>query len=190
MRITDRLNPLLLLGIVIAGGALLAYATGLLLHDGSRPGCDTYVYCSASERDIWATGTGAMFVSAFRVGLLLAWTGLVWRPIGDHPRLRLWGSVAGLLLCVPSATIIAVWAVYVYGNTCDGSAWLCFGGPADARAFAVIAAVPGLLSLLLLVGLVGHRSRVGRASATFALTAISGAAVVAAGSWAFSRVLG
>jgi hypothetical protein len=166
-------------GVALGGASLSAYLIGMYLHQGPPPGCEQYVYCP-SERDRWSAETREWFLGAFLLGLLVAWSTFVWRPISTNPRLRRVGSVIALIGCVPLAGLLTVLAYLVAGNTCEPDAILCLSGTGDALAIGIPATVVTVLSLLLAVALASRDDRrAGRLSGTLALTFISSVLVLA-----------
>ncbi len=171
-------NPIVVGGALFAAGSLLAYLIGYYLHQGPPPSCDQYVYCT-SERDRWSIETRQWFVDAFLVGLLVAWSALVWRPISRNHGLRRVGSVLALVGCVPLACLLWIAVILVSGNTCEPDALLCFDGTSGAAFFAAPATVVTVLSILLAVALASRDDRrIGRVCGTLALTFISATLVL------------
>jgi hypothetical protein len=181
-------NPALLGGIAVAGASLLAFVIGLYTHSPVPMRCDADPLFCPSQRDLWDWATRDWFLGAFMVGLLVAWSGLVWRPISDNPRLRRVGSVIGLIVCVPLTGLLTVVAIVLAGTTCDPNSF-CFGGRQDALVVAAPATYGVALCLLMSLAL-GSRDdrRAGQVSGTLAMALASAVFVLVAAGFALSAL--
>ncbi|MEP9363252.1 hypothetical protein ABLE68_09825 [Nocardioides sp. CN2-186] len=182
-------NPALLVcaaGIAIAVGSLLIFVVGLQLHPPEPVHCAADPVFCPSPRDRWDWATRGWFLGAFLLGVLVAWSGLVWRPISASPQLRRVGSVVGLMLCLPVSGLLVVVAIALAHTTCDPDSF-CFGGREDALAVAVPATYGVALCLLMAIGLAYREdTRTGRVCGTLALCLVSGIGVLVAAGFTLS----
>ncbi|GAW51999.1 MULTISPECIES: hypothetical protein [unclassified Nocardioides] len=181
-------NPALLGGIAVAGASLLAFVIGLYTRSPVPMHCDADPLFCPSERDLWDWATRDWFLGAFLVGLLVAWSGLVWQPVSDRPRLRRVGSVVGLIVCVPLTGLLTVVAIVLAGTDCDPNTF-CFGGTQDALVVAVPATYGVALCLLMAVA-IGSRDdrRPSQVSGTLAMALASGVFVLVAAGFVLSAL--
>src|ERR1700712_4957750 len=93
----DPSRGVLLVGILVAIASLLIFVVGLQTRSPHPVHCTVDPVFCPSPRDEWDWATRTWFLAAFMLGMLIAWSGLVWRPISDNARLRWTGSVLGLL---------------------------------------------------------------------------------------------
>jgi hypothetical protein len=181
-------NPALLGGIAVAGASLLAFVIGLYTRSPVPMSCDADPLFCPSERDQWDWATRDWFLGAFMVGLLVAWSGLVWRPISNNLRLRRVGSVIGLVLGVPVTGLLILLVVLLATTTCDPNTF-CIGGTQDALVVAVPATYGTALCLLMAIAL-GSRDdrRVSQVCGTLGLCLASGIFVLVAAGFALSAL--
>ena len=170
--------PTVIGGIVAAGASLMAYLIGFYTRQAGAPDCRR-IYCP-SERDLWSMGTRDWFLGVFLLGILVAWSALVWRPITTHTRLRRLASFIALIVCVPVAGVLWVVTVLIAGNTCGPDSFLCFSGN-DALVVAVPAALATIVSVLLAASLSSpDDERPAQVSGALGLTIFSGVLVLVA----------
>lgn len=179
-------NPALLAGLAIAAASLLTFVIGLYTRSPVPMHCDADPVFCPSPRDRWDWATRDWLLGTFMVGLLGAWSGLVWRPVAASPGLRRIGSVIGLVVCIPVTGLLVLVTIVLANTTCDPNSF-CFGGADDAAVVAVPATYGVVVCVLMAVALGSRHDRpASRVCGTLALCLTSGILVLVAAGFVLS----
>ena len=173
-----------LLGAVTVTALAAAYLVGGALAHSAVPGtCTAWDGCVESAREEWFWDKLGLFDQTLTLATVVVVVAFLWGPLAARPDLRRTLARIALLLLVPLTLLGLVLVMWIAGNTCGDSDFLCLGGTADAVVLAVPTGMLAAVTTLLVIGLGG-----GRVAGTCSTMGLS---LVAAGiaAWVVSTIV-